>query len=456
MGRKTALAVLIVSICLLLSGCLPWSAEDSYKLPRPPQEYENLMSAVAAAKRELGAETGASVEELAPSAGDSTSTIQLLDMDGDEEQETAVTFFRLVGADNPVRICFFTRQEDDSYQMTGMIRGDGDSVYAVHYADLDGKVDETTGKTGQEVVVSWQMGQSTYYLGVYSLDGMEGQSLVRTTYDSYRLVDLDRDGLMELAVGRIDRELMTGGVELYDWQESAQPVVLQVPLSVGVSTIWQMRANYVTDFVPALYVIGDMAEGGSVVDIIVLRDGKLVNLAADSKTGVSREQSGALRELRVSDVNSDSILEVARPWQLRGAGTATGQWVADWVQYNQRGRVKQVGTTYHNMTDGWYLVIPDNWRSKLVIYRNDSVSGQRAVVFALWQGEQKEPLPFLSIYKLTGASRSLRATSGDRFILAEDSSTIYAAAFYNTWDCGLDESGLLENFRLIVNSWSTD
>lgn len=456
MGRKTALAILIVSLCVLLSGCLPWSAEESYRLPRPPREYENLMSAVAAAKRTLGTENATSVEEIAPSAGDSTSTIQLLDMDGDDEQETAVTFFRVVGADNPVRICFFTQQADDSYELTSMIRGDGDNVYAVHYADLDGRTDEQTGKTTKEVVVSWQMGQNTYYLGVYSVDQAEGESLARTAYDSYRLVDLDRDGRMELAVGRVDREQMTGSVDIYDWADGVEPTVGQVALSAGISTIWQMRANYLTDFVPALYVTGEVADGAVAVDIITLRDGLPVNLTADQQTGVSRERSGALRDLRVSDVNSDSILEVARPWQLRGVGTNAGQWVSDWVQYNQRGRARQSGTTYHNMADGWYLIIPDSWRSRLVIYRNDSVSGQRAVIFALWQGEDKEPLPFLSIYKLTGASRSLRATSGSRFILAEDSSTTYAASFYNTWDCGLDESGLLENFRLVVNSWSGD
>ena len=456
MIRKTALALVVASLCMLLSGCLPWSAEESYKLPRPPQEYENLMSAVAAAKRTLGEEYAAAVEEIAPSAGDSTSTVQLLDMDGDEEQETAVTFFRVVGADNPVRICFFTRQDDDSYQQTGMIRGDGDSVYAIHYADLDGRTDEGTGKPAKEVTVSWQIGQNTYYLGVYSLEEGEGECLARTTYDSYRLLDLDRDGLMELAVARIDREQKTGGVEIYDWKDSLQPTVARVALSNGISTVWQMRANYLTDFVPALYVTGEVAEGAVSVDVIALRNAQPVNLAADSKTGVSRELSGALRDLRLSDVNSDSILEVARPWQLRGVGTNAGAWLCDWVQYNQKGRARPVGTTYHNMADGWYLTIPESWKSRLVIYRNDSVSGQRTVTFALWQGEDKEPLPFLSIYKLTGASRSLRAGSANRFILAEDSSTIYAAAFHNTWDCGLDESGLLDNFRLVVNSWSAD
>ena len=456
MVRKTALAMLVTAICLLLSGCLPWSAEESYKLPRPPQEYENLMRAVEAAKRGLSTESGNSVEEVAPTYGDNTSTVQLQDMDGDGEQETAVTFFRVVGADHPVHICFFTRQEDESYDMTGMIQGDGDSVYAVDYADLDGAVDPETGKPAKEVVVSWQMGLSTYYLGAYSLESGNGHRLMETAYDSYRLADLDRDGLPELAVGRLDRTQMTGAVELYDWQGSTQPVITRAALSPGMNSILQMRVNYLTDFVPALYIVGDMADNVCAVDIITVRDGQPVNVAADTQTGISREQSGALRELRLSDINSDNILEVSRPWQLKSYGAISSQWVSDWVQYNQKGHARNAGTTYHNTADGWYLVIPENWKSRLVIYRNDSVSGQRAVIFALWQGEEKEPLPFLSIYKLTGASRTLRATSGSRFILAEDSTTIYAATFYNTWDCGLNEAELLENFRLIVSSWSGD
>ena len=126
------------------------------------------------------------------------------------------------------------------------------------------------------------------------------------------------------------------------------------------------------------------------------------------------------------------------------------------MQYGSGGRAREVGTTYHNTADGWYLVIPEHWQNKLLIYRNDSVGGQRAVIFARWQGEGKDPVPFLTVYKLTGASRSLRAASANRFILAEDSSTIYAATFHNTWDCGLDQNGLLENFRLIVSNWSVD
>ena len=459
MRRKMILAVLLTMLCMLLSGCLPWSAEDSYKLPRPPQTYENLMKAVAQTKHELSEEYSATPEDVPPSAGDNTSTIQLLDMDGDGDQETAVTFFRILGADMPIRLYFYTMQEDGNYFVSNVIQGEGDGVYAVHYADMDGAHDALTGKLSKEVVVIWQMGSDASYLGVYELNAgqIQGQVLTMTTYQAYQLADLDRDGLAELAVGHVDREIKTGEVAVYDWNISGEVTVSRVPLSNGLTAIGQMKTNYLADMVPALYISGELADGSKVADVVTLKDSGLSNLSLDPKTQVSRELvSNPQHEVATSDVNSDYILEVARPWQLPAYGGMTNAWLMDWVQYSDSGRTKEIFTTYHNAADGWYLVVPEHWQKRLMIYRNNSVSGQRAVVFALWQGEDKEPLPFLSIYKLTGASRSQQATSGNRFILAEDSNTIYAATFYNTWDCGLDESGLLENFRLIVSSWSGD
>lgn len=458
MRRKTALIVLTAMLSVLLSGCLPWSAEDSYKLPKPPKNYENLMQVVAQSKRELAQAYSTTVEDVPPSAGDSTSTVQLLDLDDDGTQETAVTFFRVVGAEQPIRLYFYTLMENDNYLVSNVLQGEGSGVYAVHYADVDGAVDPATGTTTKEVVVSWQMGTDANYLGVYALEAAQVQALtlLMTTYESYRLADLDQDGLMELAVGRIDREPDAAAVEVHNWDNSGVDTVERVVLSKGLSAITAMGANYLTDFVPALYISGQLSDGSKVTDVVARRGGVLSNLTLDQETGVSREQVSPYRDVAATDVNSDYILEIARPRELELPVGGVRTWLVDWVQYTAGGRAKNICTAYHNSADGWYLVIPEHWQDKLVVYRNDSVSGQRAVIFARWQGEDKEPLPFLSIYKLTGASRSLRATSGNRFVLAEDSSTIYAATFYNTWDCGLDQSGLLENFRLIVRDWAVD
>lgn len=458
MRQKMALITLTAMLSALLCGCLPWSAEDSYKLPKPPQNYENLMQVVAQTKSELAQTYSTTVEDVPPSAGDNTSTVQLLDMDGNGDQETAVTFFRVVGAPMPVRIYFYHLQEDGSYQVKNVIEGEGDSVYAVHYADLDGVLDPQTDLPKDEVLVSWQMGADAKYLAAYALEEVQTatQMMTMTTYESYRLIDLDRDGLIELAVGRIDTERKLAVAEVYDWDSVGQPKMTTAQLSSGLAAIHSMRANYLTDLVPALYITGQLSDGSRVTDVIAQQNGQLTNLGLDPETGVSRERIEPYRDIPASDVNSDYIFELGRPRTLGNQTGTVSPWLLDWVQYSGDGTTKNICTTYHNFADGWYLVIPEHWQDKLVVYRNDSVSGQRAVIFARWQGEDKEPIPFLSVYKLTGASRSMRATSGNRFILAEDSSTIYAATFYNKWDCGLDQNQLLENFRLILNSWAMD
>jgi hypothetical protein len=79
------------------------------------------------------------------------------------------------------------------------------------------------------------------------------------------------------------------------------------------------------------------------------------------------------------------------------------------------------------------------------------------VVFSRWNGQDEEPTPFMAIYKMTGANRTVRANRGDRFILSEDDSTIYAASFLDQdWDCGLDEVDVLNRFHRILTGWTTE
>lgn len=452
MRKKTGLCLATLLLAWALSGCASLSAEDAYQLPKPPAEYENLMSAIAQTKRELAAQSGASVEDVAPTAGENTSAVQLLDMDSDGQQETAVTFLRVVGAQMPIRICFYELQEDDRYRPVGVIMGEGDSIFAVRYADVDGVTDPETEKTCKEILVNWQMGSNAYYLGLYALDDGEPVELAATAYQAYQFADLDGNGLAELAVCHIDAEQQTGQVEICSWNSLRTRRVDRAPLSAGMIAVTQMSVRRLSDAV-ALCVVGTQADDSRTVDLIVNEDGNIRNLTLDEETGISREQIFGYRENVVSDVNGDGTSEIARPWKMPAREGAPETWALDWVQYKASGAVSSVCTTYHNTADGWYLILPEEWRGVLTVHRGDSVPGQRTVIFSRKAGEG-EAQPFLSIYKFTGANRNLRAVSGGRFILAEDSSTVYAAAFLGSWDCGLDENGLLDSFRLIVSSWS--
>ena len=110
-------------------------------------------------------------------------------------------------------------------------------------------------------------------------------------------------------------------------------------------------------------------------------------------------------------------------------------------------------TTYHNVSDGWYLAIPESWRDHITISRNDQVTGRREVVFSRWLGEKREPEPFLSIYRMS-SSRAADLEEQGWTVLREEENITYAARFReNSWDCGLDEMDLLERFDTIKRSW---
>ena len=471
--KKWSRVLLLTVFMMLLSGCIFLTPDDLYQLPKRSPGYEDLTAAINTVKRGLDMEFGTTIETAVIYSGDNTSNIQLQDMDGDGETETAVTFLRVPGAELPLRIYFFTKQPDESYEVSSVVEGPGGAaaIYAVDFVELSGE-----GK--KEVVVSWQISTNVYQLGVYSLENAvsvdltqgqdsekelavqslpEAAELMSTTYSGYSLLDIDQDTRTELAVIRLDAAGANSLVELYGWENGAFSSLGTTRLSTGITALTRVRANFVAEQIAALYITGTLMDSGQTTDIVVWRNERLVNLTMNRETGVSNE---TIRDYIVapSDVNNDSILEMPRPHLLPAYHEGiSSNWLIDWTQYDIKGKANQVFTTYHNIIDKWYFQIPDFWVEQITLKRDDSVSGERGVVFYHWNGQEEEPTPFLVIYKLTGGNRTIRAAQGGRFILAEDDSTIYAASLLaNKWDCGLDEAGVRDRFRRTSSGWSNE
>lgn len=470
MKKAWLVPVLALLFSIALTGCMFRSPSELYQLPQRSAGYEKLTARIDEVRQALEQEYNTTAETAVIYSGSNTSSIQLQDMDADGSPETAVTFLRLPSAEHPLRICFFTKQPDDDFAFSCMVEGDGAAIYAVDYVELSG------GGT-KELVVSWRISTNFYQLGVYSLDTTsrdrvelsyanqsaarhytEATELMLTNYSGYSLLDIDKDSLTELAVIRLDSVGTDSTAEIYGWRGGAFVMLGAARLSADVKSLSRVRSNYVNGGARALYVTGTLVDGGQSTDILCWRDGELVNLTLDPEIGVSRETLRGFANTAPTDVNGDLILEMPRPHLLRSVQgeLSSDFWLIDWVQYDISGDVQPVFTTYHNKEDSWYLEIPEEWNYQLTIGRDDSVSGERAVIFYHWNG-MEEPAPFLAIYKLTGVNRTVRAARGSRFILAEDDSTIYAAAFLdNGWDCGLGELDVLERFYRIMNGWIND
>lgn len=234
---------------------------------------------------------------------------------------------------------------------------------------------------------------------------------------------------------RLDPAGVDSTVEVYGWQNGMLDRLGTARLSAGITALASngVRINYLTGVIPALYITSTLTDGGQATDIVAMRDGSLVNLTMNQETGVSVETIRGYGDIRPMDVNSDTILEMPRPHLLPtyGENLSSDFWLIDWSQYDVGGRAAPVFTTYHNMSDQWYLIIPEEWVDQITISRSDS-SGIRAVIFSLWNGQKKAPTPFLAIYKLTRHNSSSQAAKEGRFILAEDGDAIYAAEFFES------------------------
>ncbi len=479
MRRSWAVPLLVLIMALTLSGCLFRSPDDLYRQPEKSPGYEQLNGAIRAVRTGLEAEFSVRVEDVTIMAGDNTASIQLQDLDGDGLRESAVTFFRVPGIEKPIKIYIFT-QIDEEYVVTGVVEGEGSAIYAIDYAQL-------TGAGRRELAVNWQISTGAYQLGVYTLDDadlpgedMDGEQalaslramsradlmgterlLTRCSVASdgssgCRLLDMDKDGRVEVLVTRMDAGGPSSQVEVYGWEDGAMASLGITDLSAGVNAINRIRTNYLAGGYnqPALYVTSTLAEGGRVIDVVAWLGGRLTNVSMGPE-GISRELLQGYTEVSPSDINRDMVAELPSPYQLPSYGESSSSnfWLIDWAQYDDRGNRNHVLTTYHNASDGWYLTIPESWRDQITISRNDQVTGRREVVFSHWLGEEREPEPFLSIYRMA-SSRTADLEEDGWMVLREEENITYAALFHRDgWSSGLDEMDLLERFDTIKRSW---
>ncbi|MCI9402881.1 MAG: hypothetical protein HFF04_04310 [Oscillospiraceae bacterium] len=442
--KKQVLKLALLASCLsmLLTGCFFRSVDELYAIPQPSKDYEALQVRLSEAIAQGG-------EYAAPLSGEMIQAVQLQDLDGDGKQE-AIAFFRFAGDEKPLKIYIF-RQQQESYELLTMVEHAGTAINCVDYVQLDDT-------PFREMVVSWQISDKVRSLAAYSLGHMEAEELIRTDYDSYKLYDLDQDNQQELVVFRTP---MAGSpqAEMYDFDGDLS-LAGTAPLSRGIASGADegIRAGYLVDRVPALFAVSGYGGSGTITDVFVSRNGELRNVTLDPETEESGETVRFYTQVYETDINSDGITEIPQPLPLAEYKLITETvnfWLIHWRQFDVEGAPTRVFTTYHNDRDGWYFVLPDEWVSHLSLSRSDLTgSGERAVTFSYWTGEENsEPQSFLTIYRLTGSNRSLRANRGERFILTESGDTIYAAEFRDGWDCGLTQEEVKARFNLIKTDW---
>jgi hypothetical protein len=157
-----------------------------------------------------------------------------------------------------------------------------------------------------------------------------------------------------------------------------------------------------------------------------------------------------------ADINRDGLMEIPAP-ELLPPQSETNYYAINWNSFDRFGAGRLVMTTYHNYSDGWYLILPEDWRGKITVRREDAAPGERTLVFSYVRGAESVA-DFLRIYTLSGDNREERARLSGRFRLLEEGDTSYTAELLPGWEglpLTLSRELVTENFKRNYSDWIT-
>ncbi|NLL39547.1 MAG: VCBS repeat-containing protein [Clostridiales bacterium] len=435
--NKLMVVLSALVLFLLCSGCVQENMDELFRLPEPSKEYIELQYKIDEILK-----SGAVYS--APTSGYHRQSVQLYDINGDGVNE-AIAFFSASG-DNPLKVYIF-QNVDGKYETKTVLEGDGNSIESIYYTDMDAD--------GWSEIILGFKGNELKLLNVYSIKDFQQAVIATSDFTAYTVTDLDMNGRDDLIVVRHNGTEFTGTIEKYSISRDGETVVSGAHLSNGMENIRKLTTGYLSDKSSAVFVEGGFMNGGLITDIFTWVDDRVVNVSAD-KEGISRE---LVRSSTMScrDINGDGVMEIPIPRELPTQSDRV-YFVFDWYCYNKWGVKGLALTTYHNNSDFWYLTLPAEWRGSITVRREDTVSGQRTVVFSIWNGENASSTDFLKIYTLTGENRLDRAAMEGRFILRREDEVIYAAELLDIetqWEHYPSKEYIRSNFDLIYSEWVT-
>lgn len=441
MKRKKGIGLLLAALLgLLLSGCMfSSSPEAMYSLPQLPNEYTEL-------REQIEDIISAGAEYAAPTSGNNIQSVQLIDLDGDRVEE-AVAFFRNATDEKPLKIYIF-RAVGDSYEQAALLESSGISIYSIRYVDMnnDGL---------REIIVGWRVSADIQALGVYSIENYEPRLIMSSLYTRYEVLDFDDDLTQEIVLLRSDNQ-GDPVAEYYDWEGEDLSVQSTTRLSMTMAELKSMDIGALRDGEVALFVTGVAEDTRSITDILTYKQGAIANIVRSDVTGVSSEIFRYI-SLEPVDIDGDGVTEVPMPVVLPNTQEGSEElfWQVYWLSYNARGQSETVVSTYHNINEGWYLILPDQWDGQIAV-RQESGSDERGTIFSA-RSSDGTYRDVMGIYTITGNSREYKATRDDRFVLKREVGTIYSGVFFNyndSWRYAISQEEVNQGFRLIAKEWT--
>ena len=415
----------------LLPACGYSTVEEMYRIPKRSEEYTLLQSTIE------GAMVG--MEFASPTAGDNQQTVQTADLDGDGNNEYLV--FARDNSEKPLKVLVFRETEDGKYRMLDRLEMNGSSFEQVIYAQMDDK-------PGVELIVGRRLANQVMRIAaVYSFADGQGTQQINTIYAKFLTADLTGDGKQELVVIREgDTDVSAGSVVLFHWQDGDIERTREIRLSQRVEQIKRLKVSRLQSGDPAVYISSTINDSAIVTDVLVMKDGSFVNLNSTGKLAYSVQ---ALRNyfLYMTDVDGDGVMELPSLMEMRPVDVeeqTRSQQMVYWYSVDINGEEIPKMYTFHNVENGWYLLLdmPAEIAQRISVERDGS-----SLRFYIWEWEA---IPLFTINAYTGKDRNQLAQMNKEFVLHQSDSVLYAAKLeVQSAVYGITQESLSSSFRLM-------
>ncbi len=402
---KRLLAILAFCI-FLFGGCGENTSSGMFALPEMPEMQKALIDTVDTV---LG---GGGFVYSEPRSGLNRQSLQLMDLDGDGEEE-GIAFLRDVQQTYKTFIYIFEKDES-GFVLFDIIEGSENELYTVSYSDV-------LGKNGYEIIVEWGAdGDGSHPITVYNLvrDGTE--KILEISARQYSVSDLDGDGKNDFTA-----VVKRGGdmyADIYTSQEDTLVKNAQIALARRGGELLRIKTGNAMQGKGAVFIEREMGDG-VITDVVSYNGEEFVNLLPDGDVCLSRAVC--------ADVNSDSVIEIPKETEFVSDSTTTSRCYI-WSALSEEGALIPSAFTYHSFTDNWYLSMPLSWSGSVHAENISGRSGETVIHFSTREtmgGDETEYIeaPLFTLYVLTGTRRSQYAAEGERFVVSEREDTIFAA-----------------------------
>ena len=447
MKNAATRAVSILLCCVLTAGmsaCMTDNADALLRLPNPPKVFDAL-------QKKVDALLNAGGEYAPPQGGHNRQVFQTYDLNADGLEE-ALVFMRFPREEKPLRISIFQLADGDYYEM-GVIAEDAETIDVVRYADVDGD-------GSPELVVGWQVGSVLKTLTAYSFGEDGFVEILSANYSYYNLLDMRESGQNDIVVIKHDQMNLTGGAEMFWFEGGETRSTPQVPLSKGVQSVKRILSGRLADGSMAVYVASLTEQNAYVTDILTCRDGQFFNVSLNPLTGIS-DETIRYKRLMADDLDGDGVICVPKLTPLPGYDDSPDNaefWLTEWRTYDSYGRVTSLISTYYNLTDGWYIHLPEEWKNNFTVTSRETSATMSAVTLAYLDG-YGAPVELCVVYAVTGYNRATLAVVEDRFLIDSGATDVVFAGKLlpgaERAPFELDAESLKEMFRVIDDAWIT-